>query len=139
MATTERTARCSWHALVAALFLALSAGPIRADDPLVVVTYIEYQGRIIELTDFPMDELSILPGVLLAIDSTGIPEASNIDGFDHSDMILREWKRDGDEAIRIFFREDARFIRFPMDRVKVRVIERPWMDPWPEPLTIEPV
>ena len=63
----------------------------------------------------------------------------NIDGFDHDDTILREWKRDGDDAIRIFFREDARFIRFPMDRVKVRVIERPWMDPWPEPLTVEPV
>lgn len=139
MATTERTARCSWLAFVAALLLAISAGPARADDPLVVLTYVEYQGRIIELTDISMDEVSILSGVLLAIDNTGVPEASNIDGFDHDDTILREWKRDGDDAIRIFFREDARFIRFPMDRVKVRVIERPWMDPWPEPLTVEPV
>ena len=139
MATTERTARCSWLTLVAVLFLALSTGPVRADDPLVVLTYIEYEGRIIELTDISMDELSIFSGVLLAVDSTSVREAGNLEGIADSDAILREWKRDGDDAIRIFFREDARFIRFPMDRVKVRVIERPWMDPWPEPLTVEPV
>ena len=139
MRTTDRARRSTIGAVLVALLLTLSSGPVRAYDTLVVVTYVEYQGRTIELTEFRMDEFSMLSGVMLAFDNRCLPEANTIVGFDHDATIWREWKRDGDDAILIFFREREDFIRFPADAIKVRVIDRPWIEPQPTPDTVKPV
>lgn len=139
MGTTDRVRRSTFGAVLVALLLTLSSGPAPAYDTLVVVTYVEYRGRVIELAETLIDQLIGIPGAMLALDDAFLPDGDNLAHLNHADTIVRAWKRDGDDAILIFFREQEDFIRFPADAIKVRVIDRPWIEPQPTPDTVKPV
>ena len=139
MTTTDGIGVTTCRYFAIALLLALPIPWAQAQDTLVVATYVEYQGRIIELAETLIDELVGIPGAMMALDDAFLPEGNNIARLNHDDTVVRAWKWEGDDAIVIYFKEQKRFVRFHRDEVKVRTVDRPWIGPPAPPAELRPV
>lgn len=107
-----------------ALVSILSSAPVYSDEQ--VVTYIETSGRLIELTDSLLPDTGIT-GAMMAVDAKDIASKENFDRLDNSDMVVRPWKRDGDNVI-IYYLENGTQRRFNGAEVKSILLDRPWIN-----------
>lgn len=105
-----------------ALALILSSAPVYSDEQ--VVTYIEANGRLIELTDSWFPGRSV-QGAMMAVDAKDIATTENYDRLDNSDLAVRPWVRDGDHII-IYYPENGTSRRFKSSDVKSILVDRPW-------------
>lgn len=121
---------------VFALLLALITPYVLADDTLAVATYIEQQGRVIELAETPIDQLIGVKGALLALDVPELAERHN-QGRD-DDTVVRYWMPEGDEWVRVYFKERRESKRFHRDDVKTRIVDRPWISAPAAPFLPDP-
>ncbi len=111
-----------------AAFILLATSPVFAGDTLRVATYIEYEGRVIELHETQIDQLVGIPGALAAFEDRVLIDKDNVDSLEPGDTIVRVWQRDGDEWIIIHFEERGTTTRFRRSEVKAKIVDRPWMD-----------
>lgn len=112
---------------IVVLALSFVFGPAYADEQ--VVTYIEYEGRYIELTD------SWLPagntdGTMMAIDAKEISTSENYDRLDHTSLAVHPWKQVGEWVV-IYFKSGEK--RFHSSTVITKLVNRPWTN---EPISL---
>ena len=112
-------------ATIAALtFLVLMAtASLRAHADEQVVTYIETNGRLIELTDSWYPGRSV-KGAMMAVDAKDIATTENYDRIDNSDLVVRPWVHDG-ETILLYYPENGTSRRFKSTDVKSILVDRP--------------
>ena len=106
--------------LIAPLFFAFACAATHADEQ--AVTYLEYDGRFIELTDswLPYDKVT---DAMMAVEAKQITTSENYDRLDNTGLAVHPWKRDGDWII-IYFKDGAK--RFPASEVVTKIVNRPW-------------
>lgn len=111
-------------ARVVALALILCSVPVYSDEQ--VVTYIETGGRLIELTDSWFPGRSV-QGAMMAVDAKDIATKENFAHLDNTDVVVRPWKRDGDNII-IYYLESGTQRSFNGAEVKSILLDRPWIN-----------
>ena len=112
--------------LTLALFAILLHSPIACADEQVV-TYLEYNGKVIELFEIVVDQLFKVPAGSMA--AYQMPELLTVESrnrIDEEDQILRTWRRDGDDWIVIDFSELKTSKRFHKSEIKTIFSDRPW-------------
>lgn len=119
--------------LLALVFLFALAAPAFADDQ--VVTYIEYEGRFIELTD------SWMPNgrdddTLMAVEAKEIATSENYTKLDNTGLAVHPWKQVGDWVV-IYFKSGEK--RFPSSAVITKIVNRPWVSAPASPALPDPV
>jgi len=107
---------------------ALACSAAFANDTLQVATYIEFEGRVIELCETQIDKLVGIPGALAAFEDKELIDKYNVDRMPIEDTIVRAWKRDGDDWIVIYFEERGIAKRFRSSEIKIKIVDRPWID-----------
>ena len=114
-------------ATIAALtFLILMAiASLRAHADEQVVTYIETNGRLIELTDSWYPGKTGIIGAMMAVDAKDIATTENYGRLDNSDLVVRPWVREGDSII-LYYPEHGTSRRFKSSDVKSILLDRPW-------------
>ena len=108
-----------------ALVFVLCSVPAYSDEQ--VVTYIETNGRLIELTDSWFPGRSGIKGAMMAVDAKDIATTENYDRLDNTDVVVRPWKRDGDNII-IYYLESGTQRSFNGAEVKSILLDRPWIN-----------
>ena len=104
-----------------------------------VVTYIENDGRVIELCENKVDQFYGNEGSMMAVESREIITGESRQRIDVEDDILRWWKKDGDEWIVIYFKETKTEKRFHSSDVKMIIVDRPWYSNPTIPEYVDPV
>jgi hypothetical protein len=117
-----------WYGRLFVFSFALAITPAVARDTLQVATYIEYDGGIIELHETQIDQLVGIPGALAAFEDKFLIDKTNVKLLKPGDTIVRVWQRDGDEWIIIHFEELGTTKRFHRSEIKIKVVDRPWID-----------
>ena len=122
---------------ILALVFALVISPAFADQH--VVTYLQVDGRIIELAENRVDQLYGPAGAMMAIDSPELVTGSNWDRIPVDTMIIRYWLREGDDWIIVYFKETGTEKRFHRSDVKTIFVDRPWYEEPDVPSEVKPV
>ena len=103
------------------LALSFALGPAFADDE--VVTYVENEGRFIELTDSLFPGETSIKGAQMAIEDDAISTRANMDRPISPALAIHAWTRDGDDFLVHFIR--AGYIkRYHSNEVKTIVVDR---------------
>lgn len=111
--------------LIAALLAALAFLPAFADEQ--AVTYLEHEGRVIELTAVEFDLATGIPGAMMAVESDELASRENYGRLNNSDMAVRAWVREGEWCV-IHYIPEGTVKRFPLSEIKTRLIDRPWIE-----------
>ena len=120
-----------------ALVIALVISPAFASQH--AVTYLEVDGRIIELAESRVDQIYGPAGSMMAVDSPQLVTSSNRDKIPFDSDILRYWLREDDDWIIVYFKETGMEKRFHRSEVKTIFVDRPWYEEPDEPPEITPV
>jgi len=119
--------------LITLLMLFALAAPALADDQ--VVTYIEYEGRFIELTDSWMP-YGADDDTLMAVEANQITTSENYDRLDNTGLAVHPWKQVGDWVV-IYFKTGEK--RFASSVVITKIVNRPWINAPASPSRPDPV
>ena len=120
-----------------ALVFALLISPAFASQH--AVTYLEVDGRIIELVESRVDQIYGPESSMMAVDSPELVTGSNRDRIPFDLEIIRYWLREGDDWIIVYFKETGMEKRFHRSEVKTIFVDRPWHEEPDAPPEVKPV